>query len=80
LLVRETIIPRCFHEFFSRGQNQCLKEENFKLLANFTGIHPRGVEEVVGLHPSLLTPRNGKLTRAPELLRRAYAHVKGARG
>jgi hypothetical protein len=76
----EQLFHGVFHEIFSRGQNQCLEEENFKLSANFTGIHPRGVEEVVGLHPNLLTPWNGKMTRALELLRRAYAHVKGAHG
>ena len=31
------------------------------------------------LHPSLPTPRNGGLARAPELLRGTHAHVEGAR-
>ena len=33
------------HEVFPHGQNQCPEGENFKLLANFNGIHPRGVGE-----------------------------------
>jgi hypothetical protein len=69
-----------FMNFFLVDKTNVLRRKISNFLANFTGIHPRGVEEVIGLHPSLLTSQNGKLTRAPELLRRAYAHVKGARG
>ena len=65
---------------FPHGQNQCPKGENFKLLANFTGIHLQGMGEAVGLHPSMPAPRDGKLARALKLLRGANTHVEGARG
>ena len=41
------------HEFFHHGQNQCREGENFKFLADFNGIHPRGVGEAAGLHPGM---------------------------
>ena len=55
-------------EVFPNGQNQCPEGENFKLLANFTRIHTRGVEKATGLHPGLPTPQNGKLARSLEIL------------
>ena len=58
-------VPR---EIFPHGQNQYPEVKDFKLPANFTGIHHRGVGETAGLHPRLPTPRNGKLAHAPELL------------
>ena len=56
------------HEIVPHGQNQRPEGENFKLLADFTRIHPRGVGKAPGLHPSLPTPRNGGIACALELL------------
>ena len=61
------------------GKTNALRGGNFKLPEKLLGIHPRGMGEAVGLHPSLPAPQDGKLARALELQRGAYAHVKGAR-
>ena len=58
-------IPR---EFFSHGQNQGREGENFKLLADFTRIHPQGMGKAPRLHPGLPAPWNGGLAHAPEFL------------
>ena len=54
-------VPR---EVFPHGQNQCPEGENFKFLADFNGMYPRGVGEATGLHLGLPAPRDGKLAHA----------------
>ena len=53
---------------FPHGQNQCPEGEDFKFLADFTRIHPRGVGKASGLYPSLPAPWNGGLAHGLELL------------
>ena len=65
-------------KFFPMGKTNALREKNFKLPAEFNGIHPRGVGEATRLHSSLPAPWDGELARALELLREADAHVEGA--
>ena len=76
-------VGQMFHgihlQVLPHGQNQCPEGGNFKFLVDFNGSHPRGVGEVAGLHLGMPTPWDGKLARALEILRGAYAHVKWAR-
>jgi hypothetical protein len=52
--------------------------KNHQFPAEFNGTHPRGVGEVVRIHPSMPSPRDGELASALELLQWVNTHVEGA--
>jgi hypothetical protein len=68
-------VPR---QILPHGQNQCPKRTNLQPPAEHHIIHSWGIEKVVGLHPSILTPWDWKLVCASIFLWWINNHVYGA--